>query len=154
MASKKHKLKYGTDMNKLVWETGWISSLQRDHKHTTVATNSGLELCCTSFKDHVLKLCNNNKICGTCSFAERKIKEKGRLGLVFPTKLEKEIEEHKLRGKDEQFLAVTNNRNEQSPGKEMICNMEEKRREKWRTGKYQAINLAASTVEKHEKANK
>jgi hypothetical protein len=63
--------------------------------------------------------------------------EKGRLELVFPTQLEKEIEEHKLRGKDEQFLAITNNRNEQSPGKEMICSMEE-----WGTGKYQEINSA------------
>jgi hypothetical protein len=72
------------------------------------------------------KSCNNNKICGTCSLAEREITEKRRLELVFQTKLEKEIEEHKLRGKDKQFLAVTNNRNEQSPVKEMICNMEEK----------------------------
>ena len=96
-ASEKHKLKHRTDTNKLVWETGWISSLQRDHKHTTVATKSGLELCCTSFKDHVLKLCNNNKNCGTCSFAERKITAKGRLDRVFPTRLKKEIEERDWR---------------------------------------------------------
>ena len=26
-ASEKHKLEHSTDMNKLVWEKGWISSL-------------------------------------------------------------------------------------------------------------------------------
>ena len=43
-ASEKHELEHGTETNKLVWEKGWISSLQRDHEHTNVATKSGLEL--------------------------------------------------------------------------------------------------------------
>ena len=146
-ASEKYKLEHNTDTNKQFWEKGWISSLQRDNN---VATKSGLELCCVSFNEHVSKSCNNK----TCSLAEREITEKGRVELVFPTNLEKQIEEHKLWGKDKQFLAVTNNRNEQSPVKEMISNMEEKKKGKRWTGKYQPINLAASADEKHEKANK
>ena len=98
-ASEKHELEHGTETNKLVWEKGWISSLQRDHEHTNVATKSGLELCCTSFKDHVSKLCNNYKNCETDSFAEKEITEREKLELVFETKFEKNLEKHKHRGK-------------------------------------------------------
>jgi hypothetical protein len=70
-ALEKHKLDHNTDTDKQVWEEEGITSPHLEQKHINETTMSGLELCCTSLKEHVSKSRNSNKNCGTCKLIDK-----------------------------------------------------------------------------------